>query len=353
MAYGQLLELARKSLISNIRDLSFPMKLNFVVTHRCNARCVMCNIWKKAPANELTLDEIGRFFSRSNGFSWVDISGGEIFLRDDLVDVFGVVLSNCRNLYLLHFATNGLLTSNIIASVEKIIKLRPPKLLVTVSLDAHRDLHDKIRGVSGGYDKAVKTFKELRRFNGPSFKVFLGMTLIEDNYREVENSFAAFKKDIPGLKDDDLHINIVQQSGHYYDNIGIASPDPDMLYGVIRSIRAGRRCAPLSAVGYLEKRYLELAETFLKTKRCPQECQALSASCFMDPGGNVYPCNTYDEIIGNIRDFGYDLKKLLASGKAVKLRREISEGICPQCWTPCEAYQTIIANFFGFRKKIP
>jgi Fe-coproporphyrin III synthase len=351
MAYKQLLELARKSIISNIKDLSFPMKLNFVLTYRCNARCVMCNIWrKKAAGSELTLDEIDAFFSRSNGFSWMDISGGEIFLRDDAVDVFKSALHNCKNLYLIHFATNGLLPAKIISSVEKILLLKPPKLLVTVSLDGHRQLHDKIRGVPGGYDKAIKTFEELRKFNGSSFKVFLGMTLIEDNYREIENSFAAFRKDIAGLGYDDLHINIVQESGHYYDNIGFAAPDPDLLYGIIRSIRDRRRRVTFSAVEYLERRYLSLAETFLKTKRCPQECQSLSSSCFMDPEGYVYPCNTYNKVIGNIRDFDYDLKKLLASDHALKFRREIKEGLCPQCWTPCEAYQTIIANFLGLRK---
>ena len=58
----------------------------------------------------------------------------------------------------------------------------------------------------------------------------------------------------------------------------------------------------------------------------------------------------YDGIIGNIKDYDFDLKKMLSDGEAVKVRDEISKGICPHCWTPCEAYQTIIANFFGLRK---
>lgn len=311
----------------------------------------MCNIWKKTCGAELTLHELEKFFSHSNKFSWIDISGGEVFLRDDLKDIFELALHNCKDLYLLHFATNGFLTEKIISTTEKILKLKPPKLLATVSLDGHRELHDKIRGIPGAYDMAIKTFSELRKFNSRSFKVFLGMTLTADNYLEFERSSSFFKKDIPGLTYDELHVNIAQSSGHYYDNKGLSLPDPEKLRNILEYVQSKRRHIPFSPVTYLESRYLELAGTYLKTKQCPQPCQALSVSCFLDPEGYVYPCNTYSDIAGNIRDFDYDLEKLLMSEKALKLRRKIKQGLCPQCWTPCEAYQTIIANSLGLRRK--
>ncbi|MBI3814304.1 MAG: radical SAM protein, partial [Nitrospinae bacterium] len=101
----QLLKLAQKSFISNFKPLNFPMKLNFLLTFKCNARCIMCNIWKKRDTPELTISEIERFFSKSNKFSWLDLSGGEIFLRKDIVEVVEIILRNCKDLYLLHFAT--------------------------------------------------------------------------------------------------------------------------------------------------------------------------------------------------------------------------------------------------------
>jgi MoaA/NifB/PqqE/SkfB family radical SAM enzyme len=353
MAAGQLLELARKSFLSNLGDLTFPMKLSFVVTYRCNAKCIMCNIWKKKDVPEFTTDEIDRFFSKSNQFSWMDLSGGEIFLRNDIVDISEIALRRCRNLFLLHFASNGLLTDRIVSSMEKILKLRPPKLLMTVSLDAYPELHDTMRGIPGTFDRAIRTFQELRKMNSPRFKVFLGMTLTEHNYQHVERSFAVFKSIIKDLDYDELHVNIVQKSGHYYDNLGINTPDPHGMQHAVEMIREKRRkrSSVVSPVDYLEHKYQELARVFLDTGTCPLRCQALSVSCFMDPTGNVYPCNMYDNLIGNIRDFDYDLKKLLASPEARKIRKEIKNGVCPQCWTPCEAYQTIIANFFGLRKK--
>lgn len=350
MAYKQLLELARKSLVSNFRDLSFPMKFSFVLTYRCNAKCSMCNIWKKKITDELSIDEIEKFFAHSNKFSWMDISGGEVFLRDDVVDVVKSAAFNCRSLYLLHFATNGLLPEKIVPAMEKITQLKIPRILMTVSLDGYKELHDKIRGVPGAFDRAIRTYKELRKLSGPSFKVFIGMTLIEDNFLKTEKSFQYFKEEVPDLTYDDLHINIAQKSAHYYDNAGITLPDLRALHGIIDSISKKKKAHGISPVAYLENAYLKGAKVFLKTNRCPEKCQSLSVSCFVDPSGDVYACNTYSKVIGNIKDYDYNLKKLLASQNARKLRAEIERGACPQCWTPCEAYQTIIANFLKLRK---
>ena len=74
-------------------------------------------------------------------------------------------------------------------------------------------------------------------------------------------------------------------------------------------------------------------------------CHALSASCFVDSWGNVFPCTIYDRKLGSLRDVGYDLRRIWSSDLAVRTQKEIWEYDCPQCWTPCEAYQSIMGNF--------
>ena len=51
-----------------------------------------------------------------------------------------------------------------------------------------------------------------------------------------------------------------------------------------------------------------------------------------------------DRRIGGLRDVDYDLRRLWASDLAVQTQREIWRYDCPQCWTPCEAYPTILGN---------
>lgn len=346
----QLLKLIQKSFISNYKTLDFPMKLNFLLTFKCNARCIMCNIWKKDDVSEFSFSEIERFFLKSNKFSWLDLSGGEIFLRKDIVDVVEVILKNCKELYLLHFATNGFLPNKIMPAMEKILQLKPRKLLMTVSLDGYKDIHEEMRGIPGSFEKTLQTFIELRKMNSRRFKVFLGMTLTERNVDKLEESFRYVKEIVKDLEYNEFHLNIVQRSSHYYDNLDINYPDPKIVYNTIQDFRKKRGIKLFSPIDYLENSYQKLSKIFLENSQCPIPCQALSTSCFISPTGNVYPCTMYDRSVGNIREYDYDLKKLLSGEEANKIRDEINNGICPQCWTPCEAYQTIIANYFGLRK---
>jgi radical SAM protein with 4Fe4S-binding SPASM domain len=99
-------------------------------------------------------------------------------------------------------------------------------------------------------------------------------------------------------------------------------------------------------VAFLERRYQRLARTYLSTGRVPLVCQAASASCYITPDGTVYPCIGLSASIGSLRDNGYDLYGLWKSSARARIRQAARTGACPGCWTPCEAYQTILANLY-------
>jgi len=116
--------LAKAALRANLGRLDFPFKLTFCLTFWCNYRCTTCNIWKMAPRDELSLDEIRRFFARSGRFLWIDLTGGEVTLRKDFIDICHAVIDGCPDLLLLHFPTNGYLTDKVVAAA-KAITTRP------------------------------------------------------------------------------------------------------------------------------------------------------------------------------------------------------------------------------------
>ena len=64
----------------------------------------------------------------------------------------------------------------------------------------------------------------------------------------------------------------------------------------------------------------------------------------MDPYGNIFPCLVWAKPLGNIREFDYDLKKLWQDPNVIKTQEDAESLKCPNCWTPCEAYQTIAGN---------
>lgn len=336
------LVLIKNIAVSNFRRLGFPYKLTFVATYKCQSRCIFCRIWEKDTKGELTLEEIRKFFAVSNKFSWIDITGGEVFLRSDIVEIFKAAIENCKNLYHLHTPTNGLMPELIEKKVKEILSLNPNKFVVTVSLDGPKEINDRLRGIKGDFEKAIDTVKRLRKIENRNFRVFIGFTLSNLNKGTFWNMAEEVKKEIPEIKNEDFHMNIVHSSKHYYDNADINLEKQELIKDIheFRESRKGR----LNTIGILENSYLKMADKYIQTGKSPLLCQALAGSVFIDSFGYIYPCTIYSRKIANLREIDYDLKKFWKSMQVKSLRKEIEQGNCPHCWTPCEAYQSILAN---------
>ena len=336
--------LASRAMRANFGRLDFPYKLTFCITYWCNYACQTCNIWQMKPRDELTLDEIRRFFRRSNRFVWVDVTGGEVSLRKDFAQICEAIIENCPNLLLLHFPTNGYLTDKIVAATREILRMGPEKLIITVSTDGDEAMNDRIRGVEGGWRRQIETFRRLRELDG--VHTVLGMTLSAANVDHFPVAFAAAKQEIPDLDYRDFHVNIVHESGHYLHNADLAlrqAVDPQALARATEDY-ARLRGLGWSPVNYLERAYLKRVRRYLETGRTPMRCHALRSSCFIDSWGNVFPCTIYDRKVGSLRETDYDLARIWQSDATAALQQEIWDYKCPQCWTPCEAYQSILGN---------
>jgi Fe-coproporphyrin III synthase len=336
--------LAARALQTNVMRPRFPYKLTFCLTYWCNYACQTCNIWKMKPRDELTLPEIRQFFQRSNRFVWIDVTGGEVSLRKDFPAICEAIIRNCRNLLLLHFPTNGYLSDKIVEYTRSIMQMGPEKLIITVSTDGDEAMNDRIRGIDGGWHRQIETFRRLREL--PGVDVVLGMTLSASNVDHFPQAFAAAKREIPNLDYRDFHVNIVHESSHYLGNTELGlrqSVAPEALAQATEAY-AKLRGLDWSPVNYLERAYLKRVRRYLETARTPMRCHALRASCFIDSWGHVYPCTIYDRRIGSLREVDYDLARIWQSDESLAIQRGIWDFKCPQCWTPCEAYQSILGN---------
>lgn len=293
----------------------------------------------------MTLQEIDRFFQRNDRFSWINLSGGEIFLRPDLEEVLDVVLSRSRRLFLLDFPTTGQTPDQIESVIARTRERhRPPRWFVTVSLDGPPDLHDQIRGREGAFGRAVETYRRLSRLRTRDFRPFFGLTLQAANVDRVEETWRSLQKEIPQLAPEDLHVNYAHVSSHYYGNDESVLPPLEPARRELARL-ASERTSRWHPVAYLERRYQALLKSYLQTGRTPLPCAALAASCFIGDDWTVYPCSIYDRAVGNLRDHEFDLARLLAAEtELARLREGIRQGDCPNCWTPCEAYQTILGS---------
>ena len=338
------LGLAGAILGGNLRSPRLPYKVTFVATYHCNFRCEMCNIWQKKSVDEATPDEVGRFFDRWPQFRWVQLTGGELFMRRDLDDLVAAIQTNCRSLFLLSFPTTGWFGDKTVSLVEQPLARGVARLMVTISLDGPQRIHDSMRGLPGSWERAIETFRRLRGIRRGNLQTVIGMTLMPKNAGVVDETLAAVRQNIPDFRRDELHLNVGHESGHYFDNRGYA------LGGrraeIVRALdhHHAQNGPSLHPVRFLEDRYQALVSKYYETGESPLPCTALSTSCFIDPYWNLFACSIWSEKVGNLRDDGFDLSDLWNSRRRRELREAVVDRRCSHCWTPCEAYPTILGN---------
>ena len=133
-----------------------PRALMVPVTYRCNSRCVMCNIWQWEHKPEMSPDQF-REVLQDPLFSKIDrltFTGGEILLRNDLLELTDVFMEAMPALATFSFVTNGFLPQRAEEYTRAVIercRARGIDLSVSVSLDGVGEKHDQIRGIPGGF----------------------------------------------------------------------------------------------------------------------------------------------------------------------------------------------------------
>lgn len=348
--YKRLINFGWNVLSSNYRNLNFPIKLNYAVTYRCNQKCLTCNIWQKPPDEEMTLEEIRLFFQKNSKFNWIDLTGGEIFLRKDIQQILQAIVANCHNLYLLHFPTNGSCLREIIRAADYLIESPIPLVIISVSLDGNEEIHNRIRGRKDAFKTAVETFLELKKRANEKFNVYAGVTISKFNVRFFPELLRKMEGEIPGFTYNDIHINFAQVSKHFYQNNQDILIQANEQLDIFREIADKTRKQARGVIKYLESRYQSLAVEFLRKNKNPAICQALSSSLFMDPKGDLYPCISWDKRLGKIKSYQYSLSSFLKNSEVTTTRKNVVAGKCPNCWSPCEAYQAIMAQTAHFSR---
>jgi MoaA/NifB/PqqE/SkfB family radical SAM enzyme len=339
------LKLISSVVASNFGKLDRPYKLNFSVTYLCQSRCTHCSIWQIRPKDELNIGEIKEFAAKNPYFSWIELSGGEPFLRQDIVEIAKAFVDNCNGLFLLTLPTNSLCNYDMeIAKIEQIAALGIPNFVITVSLDGHRELHDRIRGVPGNYDKAIRMFNGIKELSNKykNLDCVFGYTIIKQNAGHLAETFERVKKDVPGVRHGDFHINIGQTSENYYDNsksdilAGKEAAASDIAFILNGAKKERGFGVSRAARAYLENRYMQGMLAFLKNGKSPVANRDGELSIFIDSYGNVFPSIMTTMKLGNIRTGGNDI--------AVMLENSTFDEGAQSHYTSCEVYQSLLGS---------
>ncbi|MBC8495060.1 radical SAM protein [archaeon] len=162
--------------------------------HKCNLKCQMCGVSKILKEHELTFKEVKKIIDEVASWksdSRIQLTGGEVLLRNDIFDI--VNYSTSKNL------VTELVSNGMILNQEKAEKIISSDLWgMAISLDgATAKTHDDIRGVKGSFDKAVNALKLLvkekkSRKKGPQISIWT--TVMNNNVEELEKIAHLAKK---------------------------------------------------------------------------------------------------------------------------------------------------------------
>jgi len=332
-----------------------PAHLTFFLTRRCNAHCPFCFYLKspdypEALAEELSLEEIERI-SRSLGrLLWLAFSGGEVYLRKDLVEISEVFYDRNRPAVML-YPSNGLLPSLIRDQTERIARYcRSSVVVVKLSLDGVGTDHDTLRNTRGNFDKVMQTYEVLRGLLDfyPNFELGFNTVLTAQNQDKAEQII-----DFVGGLDSRITHTISMVRGNLLDN-GYKQVDPEkyrraaeMLATRLRDRTAGihrfRGARLKAAQDVLQRRFIYQTLTG-QDRSLP--CYAGKLNLVLTESGEVYPCEILTQSLGNVRDHDYDIMQVMRAEKAADQLGSISVSNphCRTCTHECNYITNILFN---------
>lgn len=181
--------------------LTKPRVIQFPVNDICNSRCQMCNIWQRKLDYQITPDDLAKIL-QSPLFSEVravGVNGGEPTLRKDLSEIVEVLFRYLPNLSNISFITNAFQSKTVIqrlTEVGEVIKQYNGYLDVMVSLDGVGEIHDKVRGKKGNFERAVEVVDFIQG-SELIHNTRLGCTVIKENIYGIHDLLEfALSKDI-------------------------------------------------------------------------------------------------------------------------------------------------------------
>ncbi len=330
---------------------AFPAWHYFLeVTRRCNLRCAMCqySLWyEKTPAaaqaeGELTTDEWKRVIDQMGRFSLLTFTGGEPFVREDLM----ALLEHAGQHRRTHVITNGNRVTDERAAA--CVALAPHRLggkglnFVGVSLEGTAEIHDRIVRKPGAYERTTAAVRALARHRAAAKKrcphIHLTVVIQEENIGvlpEMARIAAEAGADVLNLE--------VEIRFHDIQGMGDALP---CIYGIdqitLPRIDATALQQALSATEEAAKK----AGIELRLPRMPREdivryysggidlnqfqCRSPWTNVYIGAKGDVFPCFIYR--IGNVRE--NSLKAIWNGPRMRQFRQHLQQRpfeICQGC----------------------
>ena len=346
MAQNYALKYLTRAAISAPRDILnsyiarfkpiYPTCLIFHCTFVCDARCEMCSNWQRGDRkSDMSLEQLEKVFENPlwKNVEMCMLSGGEPTTRNDMVEVSQVFLDKLPKLRKYGINTTGLTPHRAIPMITKVAEACHKKGVIfscRVSIDGVGEMHNEVRQVKNGFNKANETIAAMRALQQRvPFNFGVSATIFNKNIDDCENILAWAKKE-----DLDIVFNMVRFSDPMLGNGDLSNTvkpigrDEERLRQFF--LERVRMDPLMDGQNYIHMHYADMiGNGYHREAPCPFQTQGI----MLNPDGGLFFCEN-SEVLGNV--VTDDAEELYFRATSQKHRDWVRDEQCPSCLSPCQ-----------------
>lgn len=267
-----------------------PLSVEWQLTYRCNAKCVMCDMHLRDKTGELSTLQVVKVIKelKELGCKMITLSGGEPFLRTDLFEI--IKYCNKKGV-LVAIHTNGLLINS--SNINKLAKLKVHS--INISLHHPSSRQDEVCLVKGSFEKIVKSIYLIKK-NMSQTKVNVRCVLTKNNYKSIEGFSEVWNK----AEFDSLKFLFVRAPA--FNKNSELSLTKRQIKDTVKRIKDYYFVAPFKVkIPYIS------GTPFDSKKVRPAECLSSYFRITITPTGNVIPsCYCENIVLGNVKKESFE-----------------------------------------------
>jgi len=243
---------------------------------------------------------------------FTNITGGEPFLRQDIEEIVNVVKRKTQRLVI---STNGFFTDRIVSLAQK-----HPDIGVRISLEGLPKANDELRGIKNGFNNGLRTLLELHHMGLKD--IGFGITVSDRNAKDLLELYKLAKAMKLEFATATVH------NSYYFHKFDNEIQDKDMVAGefsklineFLKSSRPKDWFRAYFNYGIIN--YIYGGKRFLP-------CDMGTDVFFLDPFGDVRPCNAMEATMGSIKEKSFSEIWNSQAAEAVRLKVKDCD---KNCW---------------------
>jgi MoaA/NifB/PqqE/SkfB family radical SAM enzyme len=278
----------------------------------------------------------------------LNISGGEPTTRNDLPEIVALFQRHFPRLRKLGINTTGLTPHRAIPMLTRIVEFcaeHDVLISIRVSLDGIGDVHNQVRHVKRGFDKASQTIDAMQALarTHSNFQFGIASTIFGTNMADAENILAWAR-----TKELDVVFNMLRFTDAMLHNksleekIGFREAEEAFMRRFF--LDRVQEESILSGQSFMYLHYADMiANGYQRTMPCPFQSQGL----LLNPNGDLHYCENSQKL-GNVLEEPVDA--IYFKAENLRHREHLKDHVCTTCLSPCQVNVGAMKQFIPYAK---